>query len=208
MVGSLTVLPALLLEARRPGRPRAAIPFLGAQEAPAGESRFWGAVARPRAAPARARRARRGGAAARAGDPGAQHAHEAPELHRHAARACRSCRPTSASRRVPGLRRRRPTSWSAATNVTHAARSAARSQSAARGARRPASSSSRSTSRSARTTPSPRRHPDRRQRRRRRLAAARSTTLREQRDPADASTLPGARSPSPARPPARTTSTS
>ena len=89
MIGSLTVLPALLSKlGDRVEKGR--IPLLARLRRPAGESRVWAQDPDPGAAPPGRLGARRRGAAARAGDPGAAPAHR---TSRDATR-CRAAPPT------------------------------------------------------------------------------------------------------------------
>ena len=95
LIGSLSILPALLAQARhRVDKGR--IPFLGRRTRR--RVARLGLRARPRPAPAGARGgALRRRAARRSPLPGADAAHAAAELHRPAASRCRSCRPTTGS---------------------------------------------------------------------------------------------------------------
>ncbi len=101
MIGSLTVLPAVMSKlGDRVDRGR--VPYIGRRKHAASESRFWGFVLdrvlrRPLLAVVG-----RGRVAAPGGDPDALDAHEAPELHRHAAAARDRPDLQGRARRLPG----------------------------------------------------------------------------------------------------------
>ena len=165
MIGSLTVLPAMLSKLGD-NVDRGRIPFLGKRSAARSESRVWSwtldrVLKRPLAAAADLRRPPR-----RAVDPGLRPAHRELRHERHPAEHARDEDVQPHHRGVPGREEHRR-GRREGRRRHEAAPSPARSARWSRRPRPPAPRSTTSPPTSARTTRSQRRHPDRRQRQRR-----------------------------------------